>query len=218
MWLNTLRRRQDGRHFPDDIFKCTFLNENARMSLNKSLKFVPKFRINNIPALVQIMAWRRSGDKPLSEPMVVSLMTHICVTRPQWVKVNKLSLNIKKTHFMIFTRKMDGEIDIKIDNEAITETKSSKFLWGCIDNNLNWKIHINYITGKLSRGIGTLYKARKISTISVSLHCITLLYTLFVIYCNYIWRNILKSSLHKLQVLQSQALRLITKESSRSYL
>ena len=32
------------------------------------------------------MAWRRPGDKPLSEPMVVRLLTHICVTRPQWVK------------------------------------------------------------------------------------------------------------------------------------
>ena len=32
------------------------------------------------------MAWRRPGDKPLSEPMMVSLLTHICVTRPQWVK------------------------------------------------------------------------------------------------------------------------------------
>ena len=41
---------------------------------------------NNIPALVQIMAWRRPGDKPLSEPMMVNLLTHICVTRPQWVK------------------------------------------------------------------------------------------------------------------------------------
>ena len=39
-----------------------------------------------MPALVQIMAWRRPGDKPLSEPMMVSLPTHICVTRPQWVK------------------------------------------------------------------------------------------------------------------------------------
>ena len=45
--LNTLRPRQDGRHFPDDIFKCIFLNENARISLKKSLKFVPKVRINN---------------------------------------------------------------------------------------------------------------------------------------------------------------------------
>ena len=52
-----------------------------------SLKFVPKGLINNIPAFVQIMAWRRPGDKPLSEPMMVSLLTHICVTRPQWVNL-----------------------------------------------------------------------------------------------------------------------------------
>ena len=51
--------------------------------IKNSLKFVPKGPINDIPALVQIMAWRRPGDKPLSEPMLVSLPTHICVTRPQ---------------------------------------------------------------------------------------------------------------------------------------
>ena len=85
-WLNTLRPRQNGRHFPDDIFKWIFLNENVWISINISLKFVPRGPINNIPKLVQIMAWRRPGDKPLSEPMVVSLLTHICVTRPQWVK------------------------------------------------------------------------------------------------------------------------------------
>ena len=84
-WFNTLRPRQNGRHFADDIFKCIFLNENARISLKISMKFVPKVRINNISALFQIMAWRRPGDKPLSEPMMVSLLTHICVTRPQWV-------------------------------------------------------------------------------------------------------------------------------------
>ena len=74
--LNTLRPRQNGRHFPDDIFS----NKNGW------IKFVPKVPINSIPALVQIMAWRRPGDKPLSEPMTISLLTHICVTRPQWVK------------------------------------------------------------------------------------------------------------------------------------
>ena len=51
------------------------------------LKFVPKGLINNIQALVHIMAWRRPGDKPFSEPMMVNLLTHICVTRSQWVKV-----------------------------------------------------------------------------------------------------------------------------------
>ena len=82
---NTLRPRQNGRHFADDTFKPIFLNENIWISIKISLKFVPKVPINNIPALVQIMAWRRPGDKPLSEPMMVSLLTHICVTRPQWV-------------------------------------------------------------------------------------------------------------------------------------
>ena len=42
----------------------------------------------NVPALIPIMAWRRPGDKPLSEPMMVNLLTHICVTRPQWVNLH----------------------------------------------------------------------------------------------------------------------------------
>ena len=83
--VNTLRPRQNGRHFADDKFKRIFFNENVWISIKNSLKFVPMGPINNIPALVQIMAWRRSGDKPLFEPMMVSLPTHICVTRPQWV-------------------------------------------------------------------------------------------------------------------------------------
>ena len=84
--LNTLRPRHKGRHFPNDIFKSIFLNENVWISIEISLEFVPKGPINNISALVQIMAWHCPGDKPLSEPMMVSLLTHICVTRPQWVK------------------------------------------------------------------------------------------------------------------------------------
>ena len=83
--LNTLRPRHNGRRVPDDIFKCIFLNENAWIPIKNSPKFVPKGPINNIPSLVQIMAWRRPGDKPLSEAVMVSSMTHICVTRPQWV-------------------------------------------------------------------------------------------------------------------------------------
>ena len=62
-----------------------FLNENIRISTKNSLKFVPKGLINNIPALVLIMAWRRPGDKLLSELMLLRSLTHICVTRPRWV-------------------------------------------------------------------------------------------------------------------------------------
>ena len=67
-------------HFADDVFISNFLHENIWILIKISMKFVPKGPINIIPALVQIMAWRRPGDKPLSEPMMVSLTTHICVT------------------------------------------------------------------------------------------------------------------------------------------
>ena len=90
--FNTLRPRQNGRHFADDTFKCIFVNENVRILIEISLKFVPKGPINNIPSLVQIMAWRRPGDKPLSEPMMISLLAHICVTRPQWVNTSLTTL------------------------------------------------------------------------------------------------------------------------------
>ena len=84
--VNTLRPRQNGRRFADDTFKRIFLNDNVRISIKISPTFVPKGPINNIPALVQIMACRLTGAKPLSETMMVKLPTHICVTRPQWVK------------------------------------------------------------------------------------------------------------------------------------
>ena len=62
-----------------------FLSENVWILITISLKFVPKGPNINIPALIQIMAWRRPGNKPLSEPMMVRLPTHICVTQPRWV-------------------------------------------------------------------------------------------------------------------------------------
>ena len=52
----------------------------------------PRVQLTNIPALLQIMAWRRPGDKPLSEAMMVSLLTHICVARPQWVNTKHRTL------------------------------------------------------------------------------------------------------------------------------
>ena len=54
----------------DDIFKCIFLNENDIIRISFSLKFVSRSLIHNKPALIQVMAWRQTADKPLSEPML----------------------------------------------------------------------------------------------------------------------------------------------------
>ena len=66
--INSSSPEQNGRHFAADTFKCIFVNENLFFQI--SLKFVPKGPINNKPALVQLMAWRQTGDMPLPEPML----------------------------------------------------------------------------------------------------------------------------------------------------
>ena len=82
--VNTLRPRQNGRYFVDDTFKRICFNENVRISINISLKFVPKVPINNIPALVQIMTGRRPGDPDDNDMMMMKVMIdindskHIC--------------------------------------------------------------------------------------------------------------------------------------------
>ena len=68
--LNTLRPRQNGGHFTDDICKCIFLNEKVFILIWNSLKYIPQGPYDNKWTLIQVMAWRPIGDKPLPEPML----------------------------------------------------------------------------------------------------------------------------------------------------
>ena len=68
--INTLRARQNGWHFPDDIYKWIFLNESVLIVNTIWLYFVPKGPIDNNTELIQIMAWHQTGAKPLSKPMM----------------------------------------------------------------------------------------------------------------------------------------------------
>ena len=109
--VNILRPRQNGHHFPHEKFKCIFLKKNVWISLRISLKYVSKVRVNNIPSLVQIMAWHWPGDKLLSEQMMVNALTKICVTRPphkpphispSWANYGALVWNTLKNDHKIF--------------------------------------------------------------------------------------------------------------------
>ena len=81
----------------------------------------------------------------------------------EWLKVNKLSLNIKKAHFICFSAKNTHSpcISLQIDGEAITEIDKSKFLGLIIDNKLSWKDYISIVCRKVARVIGVIIKARK---------------------------------------------------------
>ena len=68
--FNSCPPGQNGRHFTDDVFKYIFLNDMFNISIQISLKFVPKGPIDKYSALVQVIAWHGTGDKPLPEPML----------------------------------------------------------------------------------------------------------------------------------------------------
>ena len=68
--FNTSPPGQFGGKIADDIFNCIFFNEDVWISNEISLKFVPIGLIDNKSALVQVMAWRWTGDKPLTEAML----------------------------------------------------------------------------------------------------------------------------------------------------
>ena len=135
-----------------------------------------------------------------------------------WLRINKLSLNLKKTHFIIFRRqraKVKLNEELVIDNVKIKMKDSTKFLGVLIDRYLNFQDHIKYISGKVSRGIGILYKCKRL------FHQRTLLtlYNSFIYphlnYCNTVWCNTYSSYLEPLSKLQTRAVRMIT--GSRKY-
>ena len=84
----------------------------------------------------------------------------------QWFKSNRLSVNLKKTNFIIFgtgNRKKINKIknfEILLDNMKISRTETAKFLGTVIDENLSWKQHINYIKNKIAKSIGIIKRLR----------------------------------------------------------
>ena len=129
----------------------------------------------------------------------------------QWIETNKLSLNIKKTQFMLFHGKriVDHVPNIVINGIAISSTKSIKFLGVMVDDKLSWKTHIDYISNKVSKSIGVLYKLHNY------LDCKTLrgLYFSFIYpyltYCNEVWGLSYSSYRNRLFLLQKRAVRII---------
>ena len=94
--INTLSPRQNGRHFADDIPKHFVLTKMLKLRFKLHWSLFPRVWLTiNIPALLQIMAWRWSGDKLLSEPLVVKLTMGICVTRPQLITVKHLNISFQ---------------------------------------------------------------------------------------------------------------------------
>ena len=127
-----------------------------------------------------------------------------------WLRANKLSLNIKKTHFIIFKpkkKKNNHNVNIKINNESIAEVKQTKFLGVILDSALTWKPHINYIANKMAKCTGLIRKSRHILKKD---SLITLYYTFlypYMTYCIQVWGGTYTNSLLPVIKTQKTAIR-----------
>ena len=112
--------KQNGRNFADDILKCIFMSENVWIWIEISLKFVPKGPIDNIPALVQIMAWCRTGAKPLSEqtrdppPPQCPMITHTSDSHEFPCQSYKFWKIAKNSNFEILTESLHATHLLKL--------------------------------------------------------------------------------------------------------
>ena len=127
-----------------------------------------------------------------------------------WFSVNRLSLNLGKTNYMLFrSRPPDNELALKINNVVLPRVAATTFLGIIIDDKLSWKPHIQSVKSKLSSVLSIMYKASKLinTTGMYTLYCS--LFHPYLSYCNEIWGNTYTSNVKCLFTLQKKAIRLI---------
>jgi len=131
-------------------------------------------------------------------------------TVSEWIRANKLSLNVSKTNFMIFKKFSiaKNSLQISIDKNVITQTASTKFLGLEINSELNWTNHISLITKKIARAIGVIRRVRYKLTKAASMLLYDTLIVSHINYCNILWASNYKTTLSKIYSLQKRALKL----------
>jgi hypothetical protein len=137
----------------------------------------------------------------------------------EWLKSNKLSLNIKKTHFMLFhpgRKKPPFNLNISIDNNPIDSVKHTKFLGVILDSHLSFKEHVSYMKSKISKNMGIIYRAKKF----LPQDCLVSLYYSFIYpyltYCVCVWGNAGISTISPIISLQNRAVKTIVSASKLS--
>ena len=136
-----------------------------------------------------------------------------------WLVSNRLSLNINKTHFMIFCpprKKPDYSVKLKIENDNIDKVTHTKFLGVILDSQLSWKLHVKYIKGKVCKSIGIIYRAKHFLNRD-SLICLyhAFLYP-YLVYCVSIWGGSNVTTLSPIIKVQKRAVRCIMSASKYS--
>ena len=137
----------------------------------------------------------------------------------QWFRANKLSVNLSKTHYMVFTlnRRLPSFRPISMDGVTLDEVTSTKFLGVVIDNRLTWDSHIAYISPKISKSIGVI---RKVGALLPKATRVQLYKSLILPYFTYsllVWGGAGRTILERPIRLQKKALRAVSLAPYRAH-
>lgn len=130
-----------------------------------------------------------------------------------WFQLNKLSLNLDKTNYMIFSnRKKIKDVLFRVEGVEISRVSEVKFLGVIIDEQLTWKPHINYLRIKIAKSIAVLYKVREIFNDQALYMLYNAIIVPHLIYCIEIWGKACKTITNSIFILQKRAVRIITRK------
>ena len=130
----------------------------------------------------------------------------------KWFQINKLSLNLSKTKFIVFKGKQnlqDINLNLKVNNSGIDRVRETTFLGVIIDENLTWQSHISHLECKIAKNIGVIYRVKNILERDnlYILYCALVLPYLY--YCSVVWGLNYKSRLYNLTKLQKKVIRIV---------
>lgn len=182
--------------------------------------------INDLPKASKFETRLFADDTALilSDTNLISLNENInseLIKVEQWLNTNKLSLNYSKTNYLLIRPKTKSSnscnFNVNIRNLQIKQCHSAKYLGVILDENLNWKPHIQYLHKKLSRSVGIIAKMRHYIDRK---NLIALYYVFFhshLLYGILGWGSASKTTLKPIQILQNKVLRLMNKTTWKDH-
>ena len=145
---------------------------------------------------------------------LIELMNQELIHVNNWFIANKLSLNVSKTNYILFSshrkRVPLAKGTVTINNLPIPQVSTTKFLGIYVDQFLTWKDHIAHISAKIAKNIGILSRVAYLLPTSIRLNLYYSIVHPYLNYCNIIWASNYPSRLKRLVILQNRAIRAIT--------
>ena len=140
---------------------------------------------------------------------LISVLNEELIKIDSWMRSNKLSVNIKKTNYVVFKsaqKKVLSDLPLSFNKK-----NSVKFLGVYIDNSLTWKSHINHVCKKMSKSIGVIFRSRFFLTEETLLSLYHTLVYPYISYCSTVWTSTYPTNLNRIYLFQKRAVRAVTK-------